>query len=98
MLHPLLEIFFFNHLFMLISKYGDIDFIHCTFILWVLVLMAQMVKNLSAMNETQVQSLGQEDPLEKNMATHSCSTSWRIPWTEKPSGLQSTGLQGVRHS
>ena len=70
----------------------------CTFILWVPVLVAQMVKNLSAMNETQVQFLGQEDPLEKKMATHSCNTSWRIPWTEKPSGLQSTGLQGVRHS
>ena len=61
-------------------------------------LIAQMVKNLPAMKETQVQSLGQEDPLEKDMATHSCSITWRIPWPEEPSGLQSIGLQGVRHS
>ena len=55
--------------------------------------MAQMVKNLPAMRETQVQSLGQEDPLEKGMATHSSALAWRIPWTEEPGGLQSLGLQ-----
>ena len=60
-------------------------------------LVAQMVKNLPAMQETQVQSLGQEDPLEKGMATHSSILAWRIPWTEEPGGLQSTGLQRVRH-
>ena len=51
----------------------------------------QMVKNLPAMQETQVQSLGQEDPLEKGMATHSSILAWRIPWTEEPGGLQSMG-------
>ena len=53
--------------------------------------MAQKVKNLLATQETQVQSLGQEDLLEKGMATHSSILIWRIPWTEKPGGLQSMG-------
>ena len=57
--------------------------------------MAQTVKNLPAMQETQVQSLGREDPLEKGMATHSSILPWRIPWTEEPGGLQSTELQTV---
>ena len=52
-----------------------------------------MVKNLPAIQETWVQSLGQEDPLEKAMATHSSILAWRILWTEKPDGLQSTGSQ-----
>ena len=59
--------------------------------------MAQTVKNLPAMPETQVWSLGQEDPLEKGMATHSSFLAWRIPWTEESGGLQSMGLQRVRH-
>ena len=59
--------------------------------------MAQMVKNLPEMQETWVQSLGQEDPLEKGMATHSSILAWRIPWTEEPDGLQSIGLQRVGH-
>ena len=50
--------------------------------------MTQMVKNLPAMLQTWVQSLGQEDPLEKGMANHSSSLAWRIPWTEEPDGLQ----------
>ena len=54
-----------------------------------------MVKNLPAMRETRVQSLGWEDPLEKEMATHSSILTWKIPWTEEPSGLQSMGLQRV---
>ena len=58
--------------------------------------MAQIVKNLPAMQETWVQSLDQEDPLEEEMATHSSILAWEIPWTEEPSGLQSTGLQRVR--
>ena len=58
--------------------------------------MAQMVKNPPAMPETRVQSLGCEDPLEKRMATHSSILAWRIPWTEKPNGLQSVGSQRVR--
>ena len=54
-----------------------------------------MIKNLPAMQETQVQSLGQEDPLEKGMATHSCILAWRIPWAEEPGGPQSMGLLRV---
>ena len=60
--------------------------------------MAQMVKNLPAMQETRVRSLGWEDPLEKGMATHSSILTWRIPWTEEPGGLQSMGPQRVRHN
>ena len=55
-------------------------------------LVAQMVKYLPAMWETWVQSLGWEDSLEKDMATHSSILAWRIPWTEEPGGLQSMGL------
>ena len=54
-----------------------------------------MVKNLPAVQETQVQSLGLEDPLEKGMATHSRILAWRIPWTQEPGGLHSMGLQRV---
>ena len=54
-----------------------------------------MVKNLPAMQETQVRSLDGEDPLEKAMATHSSNLTWRIPWTEEPDGLQTMGLQKV---
>ena len=60
--------------------------------------MAQLVKNLSAMQETWVQSLGQEDPLEKGMATHASILAWRIPWTEEPGVLLSMGLQRVGHN
>ena len=60
-------------------------------------LVAQTVKNLLAMQETQVWSLGWEDPMEKEMATHSSILSWRIPWTEEPGGLQSMGSQRVGH-
>ena len=56
-----------------------------------------MVKNLPAMQETQVGSLDQEYPLEKGMATHSSFLAWGIPWTEEPGGLQSTGSQRVGH-
>ena len=59
--------------------------------------MAQMVKNQPVMQETQVYSLGQEDPLEKGMATHSSVLAWRTPLTEEPGELQSMGLQRVRH-
>ena len=60
-------------------------------------LVAQMIKHLPAMRETWVRSLGLEDPLEKEMATHSSILAWRIPWTEEPAGLQSTGSQRVGH-
>ena len=60
--------------------------------------MAQMVKNLHEMQETRVQSLGWEDSLEKEMATHSSIPAWRIPWIEEPGGLQSMESQRVRHN
>ena len=60
-------------------------------------LVAQTVKNLPAMQEPQVQSLGQKYPLEKGMASHSSILAWRIPWTEEPGRLQSMGLQRVTH-
>ena len=59
--------------------------------------MAHTVKNLAAMRETQAPSLSQEDPLEREMATHSSILAWRIQWTEKPGGLQSMESQRVRH-
>ena len=61
-------------------------------------LVAQMVKNLPAMQETWVRSLGRENPLEKGMAIHSGILAREIPWTEEPDGLQSMGSQGVRHN
>ena len=57
-----------------------------------------MVNNLPAMQETRVQSLGGEDPLEKGMAAHSSILAWRIPWTEEPGGLQSMDSQRVGHT
>ena len=60
--------------------------------------MTQKVKNPPAMQETWVQSLGWEGPLEKGMATHSSILAWRIPWTEEPGGLQSVRLQRVGHN
>ena len=60
--------------------------------------MAQMAKNLPAMQETLVQSLGGEDPLEKGMETHSSILAWRIPWAEELIRVQSMGSQGVRHN
>ena len=60
-------------------------------------LVAQIVKNLPPKQETPIQSLGQEDPLEKGVANHSSILAWRIPWTEEPGRLQSMGLQRVGH-
>ena len=60
-------------------------------------LVAQIVKNLPAMQETHIQSLGWEDPLEKELATHSSVLAWRSPWTEKPGRLQSMGSHRVGH-
>ena len=59
--------------------------------------MAQKVKRLPAVRETLIRSLGREDPLEKEMATHSSTLAWKIPWTEEPGRLQSMGSQRVRH-
>ena len=61
-------------------------------------MMAQMIKNLPVIEETLVQSLGREDPLEKGMATHSSILAWRAPWTEEPGRIWSRGLQRVRHN
>ena len=61
--------------------------------IYVASLVAQLVKNLPAMQETWVRFMGREDPLEKEMATHSNILAWRLPWTEEPGGLQSMGLQ-----
>ena len=60
--------------------------------------VAQVVKNLPAVQESRVRSLGWEDPLEKEMATHSSILAWKIPWTEEPGGLQSMGSQRVGHN
>ena len=60
-------------------------------------LVVQTVKCLSTMQETWVRSLGQKDPLEKEMAIHSSTIAWKIPWTEEPGRIQSIGLQRVRH-
>ena len=60
-------------------------------------LVTQSVKNLPTVQETQVRSLGWEDPLEKEMATHSSILAWKISWTEEPGGLQSMGLKRVGH-
>ena len=67
------------------------------YVFWLQPHMAQTVKNLPAMRETRVQSLGQEDSLEEGMATHPSVLAWRIPWTEEPGGLQSMGSQKVGH-
>ena len=61
-------------------------------------MVARMIKNLPVMQETWVQSLGQEDPLEEGMATYSSILAWRISWTEEPGRLQSMGSQGVGQS
>ena len=70
----------------------------CSLLFYVLTTdVAQMVDSLSAMWETWVRSLGWEDPLEKEVATHSSILAWKIPWMEEPGGLQSMGLQRVKH-
>ena len=72
-------------------------FSHSLFFTFFLSMVSQMVKNLPAVQETWVQSLGREDTVKKGMATHSIILAWRIPWTEEPGGLQSVGLQRVGH-
>ena len=61
-------------------------------------LVTQIVKHLPAMQEIRVPSLGLEDPLEKGMDTHFSALAWRIPWPEEPGGLQTMGLQRIKHS
>ena len=71
---------------LLIFRFLNISVLWYSFLVWAS-LVAQMVKNLPAIQETRVQSLGGEDPLEKGMATHSNILAWRIPWTEEPGRL-----------
>ena len=80
----------------LVGFKNDIFYIYVLFQL-VYSLVAQTIKNLPAMQETQVQSLCWEDPQEKGMATHLSILDWRIPWIEEPGGLQSMGLPKIRH-
>ena len=86
---------------MCISFQGLEVFFVCLFVFFLFFclfnLIAQSVKNLLAVQETQVRSMGREDPLEKEMATHSSILAWKIPWMEKPGALQSMVLQRVRH-
>ena len=95
LLHNIERVFFFSLFQLFVYIHTHIfDYTH-TYI-WAS-LVAQTVKNLPAMWQTRVQSTGQEDPLEKEMATHSSILAWRIPWTEEPGWIQSMGLQRVRH-
>ena len=80
------------------GEYLSPEIIHILLLIIRASLVAQRVKNLPAMRETWVQSLGLEDPLEKGMATHSKILAWRIPWTEEPGRLQSMRLQRVGHN
>ena len=82
--------FFGTALFFCLALYGSMAHLGAS-------LVAQLVKNLPAVQETWVRSLGWEDLLEKEMATHSSILAWRISWTEEPGGLQSMGLQRVGH-
>ena len=78
------------------ATWGLYIYIH-VYVIYGTSLVAQRLKRLPGMQETQVRSLGWEDPLEKEMATHSSTLAWRIPWRKEPGGLQSKGSQRVRH-
>ena len=83
--------------FLIILSRNATGFLFCYVVLYLASLVAQMVKHLPAMWETQVRSLGQEDPLEKEMATHSSTLAWNLPWMEELGMLQSMGSQRVGH-
>ena len=97
-LAPLLTAKGANHFIPFRVQFGSSSWWHWASLVAQTVMVAQTVKNLPAMRETQVPSLGQEDPLEKGMATHSSILAWIIPWTEEPGGLQSMGLQRVGYN
>ena len=78
------------------EEYSVFRYMNMAYLFWTS-LVAQTVKCLSTMRETWVPSLGREDPLEKEMAIHSSTIAWKIPWTEEPGRLQSMGLQRVGH-
>ena len=82
---------------MFVVNKAEIVFVPTKFIVQAVTLVAQRVKRLPPMRETRVRSLGREDPLEKEMAPHSSTLAWRIPWMEEPGRLQSAGSQRVRH-
>ena len=73
------------------------DFPTYVYVTYMYVVVAQVAKHLPVMRETWIRSLGREDPLEKDMATHSSTLAWTIPWTEEPGRLQSMGSQRVGH-
>ena len=79
-----------------LTRYLGMELQYPVIVLWAS-LMAQLVKNLPAMQATPVLFLGQEDPLEKEMATYISILVWKMPWTEEPGRLQTMGLQRVRH-
>ena len=82
----------------LLSRFLKVELLGCMVTLWYgTSLVAQTVKSLPTMRETQVRFLGQEDPLEKEMATHSSILAWKIPWTEEPGWPLSMGLQRVSY-
>ena len=87
-----------NHFWTLIPDFPTLYVCYCSFHLYEVLWVAQMVNNLPLMLETWVRSLGWEEPLEKGKATHSSIPAWRIPWTEEPGRLQSLGLQRVGHN
>ena len=93
-------IYIYIYIYLLISDLTSRDKMASFLLIYILPALtsgASLVKNLPAKQETRVQSLGKEDPLEKGMATHSSILAWRIPWTES-ARLQSVGLQTVRHN
>ena len=102
---PSTEVLYSRTLLFIYSVYWVDQNVHSGFSVWSYgkpeptraSLVAQMVENLPAVQKTRVWSLGQEGPLEKEMANHSSILAWRIPQTEEPDGLQSMGLQRVRH-
>ena len=83
---------------LLISWLQSLDYINRMDLSYLIFLVAQSVKSLPAIQETWIQSLGRVESLEKEMAIHSSILAWRMPWTEKPSGLQSVGSQRVGHN
>ena len=84
---------------LLVTLFANIfsQFVCCVFVLFIVSLVAQMVKHLPTMRETRVRFLGPEDPLQKEMATHSRTLAWKIPWTEESGRLQSMRSPRVGH-
>ena len=91
-------VFFRYHQFLTVTNRNSITLLFtASHLLYSIFYLAQRLKCLPGMRETRVRSLGQEDPLEKEMAAHSSTLAWRVPWTEEPGRLQSMGLQRIGH-